>query len=575
VNKLVFILAILFPQLVLAQDFALKIIATDNNPVLEKIKYQKDFKTEALREQEINKLITLLFDNAYLEASTDSVSIVSNTKTVFIHIGNQYKWANLAKGNIADEILGNIGYRDKMYAQKQLNYKEVTKLHQRILIWCENNGYPFASVKLDSIKYENQSTLSAVLNLKKNKLIKIDSIIIKGKVNVSEAVIYRQIGISPGDLYNEQKVKSIAKRIRELTFIKESKPFTIEFTDKQTKIILNLEKKKASMFDGIIGLLPDKNTSKPIITGDVKLKLMNVASFGELFSLNWRRLQSNTQDLQTQLNVPFLFRTAFGADVYFKLYRKDTTFLEVNPDVGIQYQLQGGNFFKVFVNRKQTNLLSTKGLEFITVLPPFADITTNLYGLGFKSEKLDYRLNPRKGFSFTVKAAAGTRQIKKNSGINDAVYNNLQLNTTQYSGQLNAEFYLPIFKRAVIKTAVNSAWVYSPSLFRNELFRIGGLKILRGFDEESIFASTYAVSTLEYRYLLEQNSYLYLFTDVCFYESNAVNQYVKDIPYSVGAGISFETKAGIFTINYALGSQKNNPIDFRSGKIHFGIVGLF
>ena len=75
--------------------------------------------------------------------------------------------------------------------------------------------------------------------------------------------------------------------------------------------------------------------------------------------------------------------------------------------------------------------------------------------------------------------------------------------------------------------------------------------------------------------ILEQNSYLYVFGDGAWYENNNVSQYVKDTPYGFGAGISFETKAGIFSISYALGKQFNNPIQLRSGKIHFGIVNYF
>jgi hypothetical protein len=43
--------------------------------------------------------------------------------------------------------------------------------------------------------------------------------------------------------------------------------------------------------------------------------------------------------------------------------------------------------------------------------------------------------------------------------------------------------------------------------FRNELFQIGGNRLLRGFDEESQFVSQYLVPSVEYRYLIGQNSY--------------------------------------------------------------------
>ena len=44
---------------------------------------------------------------------------------------------------------------------------------------------------------------------------------------------------------------------------------------------------------------------------------------------------------------------------------------------------------------------------------------------------------------------------------------------------------------------------------------------------------------------------------------------------SVGARINFEPKAGILTLNYALGNQFNNGFDLRNGKIHFGLTALF
>jgi hypothetical protein len=42
-----------------------------------------------------------------------------------------------------------------------------------------------------------------------------------------------------------------------------------------------------------------------------------------------------------------------------------------------------------------------------------------------------------------------------------------------------------------------------------------------------------------------------------------------------GAGLNFETRAGIFAFNYALGKKNQNPIDFRAGKIHFGYISIF
>ena len=120
-----------------------------------------------------------------------------------------------------------------------------------------------------------------------------------------------------------------------------------------------------------------------------------------------------------------------------------------------------------------------------------------------------------------------------------------------------------------------SAWIYSPDIFTNELFRIGGLKSLRGFDEESIYASSYSMGKIEYRYLIEQNSFLFLFMNAAYVQDQSRGKHIYDTPYGFGTGIDFETKLGIMSVSYALGKQFNNPIYFRNAKIHFGIVNYF
>jgi hemolysin activation/secretion protein len=107
------------------------------------------------------------------------------------------------------------------------------------------------------------------------------------------------------------------------------------------------------------------------------------------------------------------------------------------------------------------------------------------------------------------------------------------------------------------------------------VYRIGGLRTIRGINEESIFASAWSVATVEYRWLLEENSAVFVFIDQAWYEYKNRGNYSRDTPLNVGAGFNFETKAGIFTFNYALGKQFDNPVLVRNGKISFGFRSLF
>ena len=573
--KWFFLFIFFIPTVLFAQKtFSLEIKFSLVSEWATKKPYKKSFTSILERDKEIQRVLLTLYDNAYLTASIDSIEL--DGEVVYIKTGTQYKWAKLSKGNVDEGVLSEIGFREKFFRETPFSYKETGKIQEKILIYCENNGYPFASVKLDSILISGE-TISASLNLQKNIFIKIDSVINRGTAKISSIYLQSYLGIRNGNLYNEALVKKIGTRINELPFVKEKIPFRVLFPGEKAKVELFLEKKRASQFDGIVGLLPDNKTGKILFTGDVRLKLNNSFNQGELFELNWRRLQVSTQDLKTRLIFPFLFKTSFGIDANFKLYKKDSTYLEVNPNIGIQYHLTGGNYFKAFVNQKKMTLLYTKGLENLTVLPPYADITSSIYGISIKSEKLDYRLNPRKGYSIIGTLGAGNKTIKKNERLNENIYSGLKLNTVQYSAELEADVFIPLKNRSTVKLGTKSAYLQNSTLFLNELFRIGGLKSLRGFDEESILASSYYIFTMEYRYLLEENSYLYFFTDGAYYENQSISftgdRY--DSPFGFGTGISFETKAGIFSINYALGKQFNNPIDLRSGKVHFGIVNYF
>lgn len=584
VLKLLFVFEICFPAIAGAKsdeekisqnkNYLLEILSVKDQPLLQKLNYKKVFASKTEREKELRNMLFTCFDKAYLTASYDSLIEDTLTLKAYLTFGSQYKWAQLKRGNVDEGILSEIGYREKLYNNQPIYFKSVKHIQEKLITYYENNGYPFATVMLDSILISDE-TISAQLKLTKHSEEKIDSIIIKGTAKISPVYLYNYLGIKPGNLYNESQLKKVNTRLAEIPFIRSSKPAIIQFTDNFNKLILYLEKKTSSQFNGIIGILPDNKTGKITFTGDVSLKLQNGLGRGELIDLNWRRLQTQTQDLKLRLVYPFLLRSPFGLDYNFKLYKKDTTFLDINQNIGLQYIFIGGNYFKIFYNNKTSTLLSTKGLEYSTTLPLNADIQNNMYGIGLKYEKLDYRLNPRKGFSILGNTSAGKKVIKKNSKLNPLVYEGLKLNSTQYNADLEASIFIPTMDRSTVKIGLQSAFLYGETIFQNELLRIGGLKTLRGFDEESIYASAFSILTIEYRYILEQNSYLYVFGDGAYYEKNNVKEFVHDTPVGFGAGISFETKAGIFSISYALGKQFDNPIQLRSGKIHFGIVNYF
>ena len=123
-------------------------------------------------------------------------------------------------------------------------------------------------------------------------------------------------------------------RLKELPFVKIKKPSIVGFTNNYTKLYLFLDHVNSSQFNGLLGILPDKATGKVTVTGDVKVALKNAFRKGELISLNWRKLQSLTQDLDVNVNYPYLFQSQFGVSGQLKVFKKDTSYLELHQRIG-------------------------------------------------------------------------------------------------------------------------------------------------------------------------------------------------------------------------------------------------
>ncbi len=556
------------------QQFSFKIV-NDGDAVFKDIKYAQLHKNKSGAINELNNVMNELQQKGYLLAKADTLFSANELKSTIV-TGDVFKWLYLKPGNLNPLLASKLGYSNKSFQNKPFNGKQFLQLKEKIIVYYENNGHPFASVSLDSLEINNNE-IKASLNIKKNNFFKIDSVVIIGNAKINSSFINRYISVIPGKPYNEANIKTIGNKILQLPFLVQTQAQQVRLTEKTNKVVLFLNKKNASQFDGIVGVQPDNITGKTVITGDIKIKVVNgILHNAETFDVEWRRLQQQTQDFKGKFIYPYMFGTSFGSDYSLKIYKRDTTFIDINNDFGLHYYFSGLNYIKVHIKQRQSNLISTSGLENATVLPSYADVSSNLNGFGVFYEKLDYRFNPHKGISIQINASAGTKKIRKNPRINENAYTNIALSSAQYVYDATINGYIQLKGNSVLRLGLQSASIFGNApVFKNELLRIGGLKTLRGFDEESIFTSFYAIPTIEYRFIFSQNSSLIAFTEGAFYENNSFGSYIKDTPFSFGAGMNLDTKAGILSINYALGSQFKQGIDARNGKIHFGLTALF
>lgn len=545
-----------------------------------KIKPRQLFKNEKEAQQYLKTTQQKLILQGYLEASFDSIKQQHDSLFASLHTGRKYTVNN---------PVVDFSKRKKKKSTPSGNVLEADITKEILVQNLENNGYPFAKVISDSIQL-NDSSLSFKYNIDKGKLILIDSFINHGTSKLTKGFIQNYVLIKSKQPYNESRIKDIDKLLQKLPYAIIRQPSNILFRDNKADIHLYLDKRKVNSFDFLIGFLPGSNRGKILITGEVRVHLQNSFKRGEEIYLEWRKLQRQSQLLDVRFNYPYLLNAPIGVNFTFNLEKRDSSSLDLAWQLGLPYITSSNNYIKGFYKYFQTIVLAadTTFAKLNKKLPNNLDAAYNQYGVQAYYENLDYLFNPHKGYDLKLTGSIGTKKIKPNnqittlqddfSGFNyESLYDSIKRKSIKGDIFWMGNYYLPLGKkqRHILKFSLNGGSVFNQSLLRNELLRIGGNRLLRGFDEQSILASTYNITTLEYRMMIQRNSYFFVFMDAAYVHRKFNNTIFQDFPFGFGAGITFETKIGIFGLTYALGQQKDKSVDFRNSKLHFGYVATF
>lgn len=547
-----------------AQSWKLEFTNVEHKKV---VKHPKNkFKDSLQVRNYLESFQSLAIKRGFLLASFDSIIVKERHFKVNFHRGEKF---NEAKLTIPDTkqmkfVRKNTSLSERFISNLPLQANEIANVLTKIQYAYENAGYPFVKVQIANAEF-NGMMLNGEIEIQPGPFLLWKKINIRGDSTISEKYIGVLVDVKIGKPFNQKKVNEISQRIEQMPFLKEIKKSELLFTKDGVELFLYLERVPVSAINGIIGFQPDPVTSKLTITGEIDLKLLNLLKRGELLRLKWQSVRAQTQSLNVKLNYPFLFKTRFGLDGSFDLYKRDTSFLELKTKVGVQFMMDGGSFIKGFYENITSNVL--EGGNNNPTFVKLGKVTVNSYGLAFERRNVDFFANPSRGSIIEVSASAGTRKTQAADSA-DVV------STFIAKGKLDMQFFIPISRRHVIRLA-NVTEVYSATeVFQNELYRFGGLNAQRGFDEDALNATFRTTSTLEYRFLLDGNSHVFAFFDQTWYENNSAG-YRNDSPFGFGLGFAFRTTIGTFSISYALGKQLQNPIQFRDSKVHFGYIAYF
>ena len=522
----------------------------------------------------IQMIFQELYVNGFLGAKEYDRQLKGDTLSIKIATGVVFNWVELKRGNLDPVLLPRSGFDQKSFENRPFQYQEIANLFDKILSQLENEGFPFAAMKLDSLT-RNENGFSGSLNLDIGPYITFDTLKISGNSKTHQIYLARFLQILPGEPFSQRKIEQVGSQIKNLPYLRWAGEPAISFQNEEATLYLPINDRKMNTLDGIIGFLPNEfEDNKLLVTGQFDLGLYNVGGKGRNYKLNWQRLSPYSQNLRVAAVEPMVMGSMIDIEASFYLLKEDTTFLNRDFRLDFGYRFKSDSYIKFFGRRQSGDLLATSNLRGIQELPDFADFRYNNYGVSYQLTKLDDILMPRRGYFGQAEFAIGNKEILQNTGLPAVAYIGLDRKTIQYNinAQIFKHFYFNKYWGLMTKASVGV--LVNENLLGNDLFRLGGLRSIRGFNENYFFANNYIYFTAEPRFYFDTCSYFMIFVDAGRLENN-VKVLQTDFPLSTGLGFSLETNGGVFNLIYALGMSNSQDFSLNLSKIHFGFTGRF
>lgn len=518
---------------------------------LEQKKYEFAFEKKTINDSTIFYTLDSLRTIGFYTLTLDSVK----TPYIYLNKGKMYK---------------NIWVKNDTIFNKKEEWfpiQNLDSLIHNIQFKYANQGYPFSEFKIIPLGYKNgEAQVELKLNLLPQRTI--DHIEVIGYEKLSKGFIKNNLGLKIGEPYNEKKLLDVSDQIHYNSLIKETnEPKTLFNTD-STTVYLYVEKVNSNSFDGILGFGNDEN-GEFRLNGNVKVELNNNFNGMELIGLNWIATADKSNSLDINVRVPYLFQSEIGTNTNFKMYKKDSTYVNLKIEERLFYQLNMNSNIGLNLSYETSNFVLDESPLIHDLYEDF-----NKTGIGASYEFLkptQNRLLEGRSKLFLLGKALKKKTSEYEIGTNQY----LDTKSQQYEVGIDAFHLFKLHAQHYLKSSIKAEGIFGSEheFAMNELYRIGGFNSIRGFNEESIIASTYGILSLEYRFMPNDGIYISAFGDYAFIENKSAN--INANLFGTGVGFSFLTQLGIFNMSYAVGKQPKEGFDFKNAKIHFGIITRF
>lgn len=512
-----------------SQEIKLKIISKieTNNKILAKINFKEKHKDSISVINEAKKISSYLKNLGYFTNSIDCIRKKENNYEIFFSLNKRIKTAFIKIDKKAKHLFKDFKIKKEIVS---IPIKKLQSTLTKISLAFDKEGKSFSKALLKNLTLKGDS-LFANLKIHQSKKRTINTIIVKGYKKFPESFLTNYYKIDKKTVFSKSKVKEISSLSKSLDFAEEIKPPEILFLKDSTILYLYLKKTINNSIDGIIGFSSKENGAL-LFNGNIDLNLNNILNEGETFNLFWNSIGNEKQEFKVLTRVPYILNSKITPEISFSIYKQDSTFLSTKFESKLFYQIKPKTNLGLTFNSESSENLKKK---------INSDVKTfSNYFLGLQFEyrvlKNDIFLNDK--FYLKLNPSFGKRKTDQNS-------------SNQFKVETNISYLWDLNLRNSIYLRNKFGYLNSNNLINNELFRIGGVNSIRGYNNQSIFTSSYTYFNIEYRYLTSKKSYLYSITDI------GKTKEEKNKLFSFGIGYLFKTNNSQININTSIQKKQS------------------
>jgi outer membrane protein assembly factor BamA len=539
-----FVLWMLLPVLAMAQNEASAFRVFENG---EEVQLPDSIRSQ-LSESSTQPLIKWYASQGYLNAQVESFT----DSSAQIATGCKFTFNDLEV-----QLSGKI---DSLFTQNLNTDYSDQLLRSRIsefILELEDQGFPFvkASIRKFIPDYESCS-VNVALDIQTGRQIAESDIYFSGANSNSQSYLRKIARFQTSETITPGYLRYLRSNLNASGLFNSVEAGRIFLRNGEPVVIFEVQERSLNQFDGLLGYVPDAAGNGQIV-GDVELSLWNVLTQGNGFDFRYQRLRPETSQLNLGASQDWIGDIPIGISAGFQLYQNDTTYQSRDFDLDGYYLLSTGLKLIGGIGFQST----TSGNNLPMVIEP--DGQKRTARLGFEYTNLDRYDVPTSGSSVRLILGIANKDLADDSSTT----------FTQNILELTARNYIPIFEKSVIATSLRGFLLESDKVTTNDLIRFGGANSFRGYAEQQFRAGTMLWGDVEYRFLLNRQSYLFGFGAIGGFnrprlltETNNDFRLTKYL-FSIGFGLSYQTQIGRLKFTYAISPEES----IGNGKVHFGI----